>query len=303
MIASLTVKILFLIGAGYLAARCGILGQEGRNALSALLVNMILPISMLSSSQDTFSYKNVKELLLVGIIALAYYLLMFVLAALVRRIFDIEDSVWLMGMLLVTFANTGFVGMPLVKELAGDTGMLYGAVYNVVFDLLYFSYGIFLLEGRGKAGSIKAVVKSPVIWASVASVILYVMPFRLPALAKECLVMVSDLMMPISMLVIGSQLSQMHFSDIFRNKTAYFFSFLRMLVIPAATYVIMVLLNMPARVTAVVVLLGAMPSGSLNVIMAEKYQIEPRLATATVMQNTWMMIVTLPLVMCLLNAE
>ena len=54
--------------------------------------------------------------------------------------------------LLIAFANTGFVGLPVLTQLIGESGMLYGAIYNCVFDILYFSYGLYLLVGREGCG-------------------------------------------------------------------------------------------------------------------------------------------------------
>lgn len=41
--------------------------------------------------------------------------------------------------------------------------------------------------------------------------------------------------------------------------------------------------------------LREMPSGSLNVVMAQKYKNNPEFAATTIMQNTILMIVTLPI--------
>ncbi len=295
MVLTLMFKILFLMGIGYLATKVGVLDKSGRHSLSELLVNIILPVSMLASSQDEFSGENLKGIALIGIIALLYYLVVFEGFKIAGKVFRIAHDERVISTLIVAFANTGFVGLPLVKELAGQTGMLYGAIYNVIFDLLYFSYGISLLKSDGKGNSVKAVLANPIIWISILAVVLYIAPFRFPSFLTESLELVSDTMMPISMFIIGSEICGMDIVSILKNKTAYLLSFLRMLLIPAVTFLTMYLLKIDSVVAMVAVMLSAMPSGSLNVIMAEKYNKHPELAAVTVMQNTIIMIVTLPL--------
>ena len=52
-------------------------------------------------------------------------------------------------------------------------------------------------------------------------------------------------------------------------------------------------MNYEVMVTATI--LAAMPSGSLNVIMGQKYNNNAQFAVKVVMQNTIIMIVTLPI--------
>ena len=102
-------------------------------------------------------------------------------------------------------------------------------------------------------------------------------------------------MMPVSMLVIGAEIAGMNIRTVIGHKSAYSVSMLRMILFPILTYVVMKIINVDFEVRATAVILAAMPSGSLNVIMAQKYKNNIEFATSAVMQNTILMVLTLPL--------
>ncbi len=67
-----------------------------------------------------------------------------------------------------------------------------------------------------------------------------------------------------------------------------------MILLPLIVFGFMYVLKVDREVAMTIVILTAMPSGTLNVIMSRKYDKYPEYATITIMQNTLSMIVTLP---------
>ena len=49
------------------------------------------------------------------------------------------------------------------------------------------------------------------------------------------------------------------------------------------------------QAASTIIILSAMPSATLNVIMGQKYDNNPKFAACAIMQNTLIMLVTLPL--------
>lgn len=296
IILSLTIKIFILLFIGILACKLGFLDDKVKSGLSGLLINIILPVSMLASSQQKFDSTKLVGMGQVAVIAFGYYMVVFAVGIAVCRAFKVERAMRTITILLVAFANTAFLGIPILMEIAGETGMLLAVIFNCVFDLLYFSVGMYMLK---KENDIKDLLKNPMIWISVLTVILYVIPYRVSTVIVDAMNTLGSTMMPISMLIIGAQLCHMDLRIVVRDKRVYFMSFLRMLLIPFVSLIIMRVLNVPYEVGITIVILNAMPSGSMNVIMAEHYDTHPEFATATVMQNTLLMLITLPAFMYL----
>ncbi|MDD6243917.1 MAG: AEC family transporter [Roseburia hominis] len=293
LVFGLTVKILILMAVGFAGKKCGLIDEVCKEKLSGLLVNLLMPVCMLVSSQQTFRMERLRGAAVVALIAAVYYGVAFAVGMCAGKAAGFERKKRVIFTLLIAFANTGFVGLPVLTQLIGESGMLYGAIYNCVFDILYFSYGLYLLVGREGCG-VRGLFSNVMIWVAVATVVIYMMPWRFPAVVTEALGMLGDTMMPVSMLIIGAEIAEMDLRTILTDRSAYGVSLLRMVVFPAATLLTMRVLGVDYEVAATAVVLGAMPSGSLNVIMAQKYHTHPAFAATAVMQNTILMIVTLP---------
>ena len=292
---NLTAKICILMLIGFVGRKAGLFDDVCKEKLSNILVNLLLPVNMLVSSQQVFKMSLLKGVGMVALIAIIYYVVALTLGNLLGRFFRYESKKSAVFTLLITFANTGFLGMPFLAQVLGDTGVLYGAVYNCVFDLLYFSYGIYIIGGKeGNESGKKGLLSNPLIWVAVATVIIYVLPFRAPEVVTDTLGCLADAMLPVSMLIIGAEIAGIRFKSIVTDKSSYIASLLRMVLIPAVTLILMKLTCVAYEVAVTVVLLSAMPSASLNVVMAQKYKNNPEFAATTIMQNTILMIATLP---------
>ena len=117
----------------------------------------------------------------------------------------------------------------------------------------------------------------------------------MPAVMTDSLNLVGNCMMPVSMIIIGAEIANMNIRQVLTDKASYGVSLIRMLIIPSITLGIMKLFNVNYEVMVTATILAAMPSGSLNVIMGQKYNNNAQFAVKVVMQNTIIMIVTLPI--------
>lgn len=148
---------------------------------------------------------------------------------------------------------------------------------------MYFSYGIYIISGKDnkEAGKIN-LLNNPLIWIAVVTIIIYVLPWRAPEVVTDTLGCLADTMMPISMLIIGAEIAEIDFKSIITDKSAYAVSLIRIVFIPTVTFVLMKLIGVKFEVAATVVILSAMPLGSLNVVMAQKYKNNPEFAAVAI---------------------
>lgn len=296
---SLTIKIGILIAIGFASGRARIIDQSAREKMSDILIKILLPVSMIASSQQEFSISNAGGALEILVFAFIYYIIMFGSGIWILKLLGRDKRRMAIEILLVTFANTAFLGIPILSEIEGDVGVLYAVIFNCVFDLVYFSIGMYMLQEtvleQKSYFKITHLLRDPLTWVAIITIFLYIFPYRFPRIVTESLDSLGSAMMPVSMLIIGAQIAGMNYRELFVNRRAYILSFMKMLIIPMIVLIIMRLIGANMEITSTMVILSAMPSGSLNIIMAEKYRIEPELATATVMQTTLVMLFTLPL--------
>ena len=122
LVVGLTLKIFIIMAIGFGAKKFGIIDEQCKDKMSSLLVNLLLPVSMLTSSQQAFNMENLKGVVLIAVITVLYYVVTIVVGGFVGKIFGMDDAKSAMFTLLVAFANTGFVGLPILGTVAGKTG-------------------------------------------------------------------------------------------------------------------------------------------------------------------------------------
>lgn len=304
-IISLFLQLFVLIIIGYVTAKIGIFTNDMKSSLSAFLLNVALPLSIINSSQTEFSSEALSGFIICLVVGMVYMVGTILLVPRLLYKFKVRPDKARSAAMLLSFSNAAFMGFAITQELYGETGLLYAVGYNISFNLVLFSLGISLIsgeEGFNIKAFLKKIVTTPAMVAAIASLILYLIPFRFPAVIDDALSSASGMLMPASVLIVGCELAQIKFSKILLSKASYILSVFRLIVIPLATCGILMLLRVDPLAIAVCTLLNAMPAGTTNVILASQYNSAPEFtAIATTQTMIWMLIVT-PLLINLVNS-
>lgn len=195
---------------------------------------------------------------------------------------------------LSVLPNAGFVGMPIIKAVYGDEGILFLAAFLVGFNLVLWTLGVALFE--------KITVRSlhnllnPGLIASVAGMILFIFRIRLPHFLSSTVTQLGSLTTPVSMLLLGARLDQITKEKLLCTKL-WASCALKLLVFPLLTLLLMRLLGIEPVLTGITVLAMAMPSASVAQLLAEKYEDDIGLAVAGVSASMMICILTIPLVL------
>ena len=290
-------KIFIMMGVGYFLRRRNIITVQIKQALNFMIVNVFLPFSILVSGNSAFSREMSHSLLLLAGLTLVYYVVSMAFGMGLGKVLHMEDQRARIFVLLQSFANVGFMGIPLTEELFGTTGTLVAVVYNLAFDVIFFTYGMHYISHGGKM-NLKALLGNVVAISAIASVVLYCSPVRMPGLLEDSLRMMGSCTTPLSMIVVGCNLAEVKLLDVLKSRDAYLVSILRLVIYPVLFWAAAVALHL--EVTAAGILLTALPSAATNVIAAEERGCAPEFAAQAVVQSMVFMIVTVPVVMMIL---
>lgn len=280
----LLLQIALMLGLGFFLYRRGLIKDDFKKALSDFLLDVVLPISVLSSCQTPFSADRVSGMGITLVVSLLYYLLTLGAAHLIIRRVASGDVRIPVFMACVVFANVGFLGFPFAQSLLGSEGVLYAAIYNFSFNIFMFTYGKILLGGS-KQISLREALLSPLNIASAVAIAVFLSPFRLPAPVADAFSSVGDMMVPLSMIIIGCNLSAFNPRRILLEPMYWAASAARLLLLPGLMLGVLWLCHLPYALATLLVLLTAMPSGSLNVIFAERYNHAPLQASGIVLHS------------------
>lgn len=292
-------KIFIMMGVGYFLRRRNIITVQIKQALNFMIVNVFLPFSILVSGNSAFSREMSHSLLLLEGLTLVYYVVSMAFGMGLGKVLHMEDQRARIFVLLQSFANVGFMGIPLTEELFGTTGTLVAVVYNLAFDVIFFTYGMHYISHGGKM-NLKALLGNVVAISAIASVVLYCSPVRMPGLLEDSLRVMGSCTTPLSMIVVGCNLAEVKLLDVLKSRDAYLVSILRLVIYPVLFWAAATALHLEPEVTAAGILLTALPSAATNVIAAEERGCAPEFAAQAVVQSMVFMIVTVPVVMMIL---
>lgn len=296
-------KVFALILSGYFLNRKKVLDSRVNAGLSALIVYLTDPALIISSicHVDPSGKGDVLRLLLLGI---GIYLLLPVIAWILVRLFRIPRNKRGAFSLLLIFANTGFMAIPVLKSLYGDVVVFYSSILNLPFSLMIFSYGLYLMSkdsGQGLTLSWKKFI-SPGILSSVLALIIYFCGLTLPDFLVEALSFVGDTTPPLSMILLGSILAEYPAKNLFGDKKLNLMMVLKLTLIPALIFPLAywVFRGDPAMVGFTTLTFG-MPSATLNAMLCKQYGGDTRTAVVGVVFSTALSMLTIPLMYWLIT--
>ncbi len=291
------IKIVVAVTLGFILRKAKVIDERMQKGLSDILLLAILPFSILASSNYEKTPEVSEGMLITLVAALIYYFVSLVLMRLLSKKLPFEEKEKRVFVTMTVFANTGFVGFPLMSALYGNSGLLMAVVFNLAYNLFMYTYGIHLLSG--KTGSLKSLLLNPVNIASVAAILIFVSPFRFNSYVSGPVDLIAAMTVPLSMIIIGSNLAAMPFVKIVSDPKSYLISFVRLVLFPGLVlggmYLAFVNTSMTPETAAVTVLMCALPCGSMNVILSEKYDCAPEFAARATVQSMLLCMATLPL--------
>ncbi len=214
-----------------------------------------------------------------------------------------------------TFSNCAFVGIPFIEMFTdyNSQATMYIIIFNVVFNILVWTLGAYLITQDKSQISIKKALLNPCSVGAVIGFLLFLFPqiniFNMEAVKElqQIVVFSGSMTAPLSMLIVGVRMAEIPPKKLFCDKNIYFAAFARLLLSAGLTY----LLILPFKLTGVFandiyvllapVIAMSMPPAASIVAFAEKYDGEKELATASYAVGTLLSIITLPIVLVLIT--
>ena len=290
------VIILFLIMlVGIYARKKGILNQETDKKLSDFLLNITLPCLILSS----FNYEFSQDMLVNARMIFIYSVIVHFALIFVSGIFSYKYKGGPKAVLrfATIFSNCGFMGYPVLEGLFGKLGVFYGSIFNIPFNLFMLSYGTMLYTGKRDIRTLKAALKHPGIIATVLGLLMFTFSISFPSPLTKALTSVGSMTTPLSMIIVGSMLAEIKFKEIFSGFLVYYASFVRLIIAPLVTIIILKLLHADRLLFQISVTIETMPVAVIATVLAEKYGADTKLASRCIFISTLISMITIPIIL------
>lgn len=292
---------LILIIFGILAVKFGILDEHSLGSVSKLVMRMALPAYIFINTAEGATRQGLAESLMVIPLAIALYLMLFLLSLLLEKVFHLKGNRGHVFRAIVMFGNVGFMGIPLVVELYPDTALLYISLFTILDQGLFWTYGVSLtkpVSEQKEKISLKNLknLLSPALVAIVGATVLVLLNIHLPKLLTTTLSKLGTASMPLSLLYIGGMLSMTDVRKVLRCGELYAEIGLKMLVLPIVFFLVMKLCQVPMDMAGTMTFLTGLPAINMVAMLSKNNGSDGDYAVCAVMMTTLACLVTLPLV-------
>ena len=286
-------QMFLLAGIGFILFKTGKISQEGSKALGNILIYLVLPAVIINGFLIERTAEHMAGILYSACCAAVLLLLSILISRLVFR----KDAV---AAFAGAFSNPGFFGIPLIIASVGQEAVFYVACFIAFLNIGQWSYGVSILTGQPIRQGLqpKKLIKAPFIVAILIGLVLFFTQIRLPDPVKGCLTTVAALNTPLAMFTVGIYLAQTDILRMFKRRSVYLVSLVRLIVIPLVSLLLLTLLPGSLHSMKLALLLAsACPVGSNVAVYAQLHGRDYPYAVETVIISTLFSVLSIPLLM------
>ena len=308
-LVSKILSLLVLVGAGVVLVKTKLLKKEDSVALSKISVFLLSPCVIVSSFSMKVDGKAGQSLLLCFFYAILANFLFLFLGTLLRKPLHLSP----VEEMSMEYTNCGNFVLPIVASVLGEEYLLYVSAYITVYNLLVWTHGIHLFQGKAeqtkeeksKENAFLKILFNPNILAILFGVFLFFTKVSLPAPISLAISDLGKMIGPISMLITGIILGSMSFKKILSYRRIYMVTAFRLLFFP---FIYLLLISVLSRIDGfldnpvlfLVTFLSAMAPAAANVSQfAILYGKEEEYASCINIFTTLCTIISMPILVYL----
>lgn len=295
-----------LVGCGYLAGRLGLVTQASSVALNQFVYAFALP-AMLFVAVYRGSLDEILNGSFLAVVILATLATAFAGFALSHFVSGAPPAESTMRGLNASFANTGYLGIPLVTVAYGERAALPAALATVATNIVSFALAIVCLElfvdprRGGVRRAISGVARSPLIWPIALAILLVALQVKVPLPLERFATLLAAAAGPCALFAIGLFVSQLSIraGAAASWQTSVLKLVLHPLLMAALAYYVLSIDPFWAKIAVVC---ASLPLGATAFVLAQRYKLlEAETSTGAVI-STAASVLTVSLVMALLAA-
>ncbi len=296
-----TMGLLFItMAVGFGARKIKVVDESFMPNLSRIVITVFQPCLILASVANKEKLLGNMEVLSLTGIALLCYAVLLGLALVLPRLFGLKTDQGIYRFMFI-FANIGFMGYPVVESLFGTAATFYVTIFVLIFSVLLFTLGSFLLSGdKSHIGLSVELFKKPTIYACILAYVVYCCEIPIPTAVADACTYLGALTTPCSMVLIGCALGDTPLKGILGSPKLYGMLLLKMMIVPVVLYFALRPFVADPLILGVVTVLFAMPVATNATMMATVYGGNVSLASTGVLVSTVCSVGTIPLLMGLL---
>lgn len=285
--------LLIMIGAGFFAARTGMMDEHTNNQMSNMIVNIFNPLLIFSSAANAAGMVSKDSMILVGMIAAGMFLILIAAGWILSPLFEKEPQQRKIFQMMFIFSNLGFIGIPVVTSILGAQYVVYVTEFVLIYTFVFYTYGIALMDGSFSLSSMKAMVNPGTIFG-LAALCIIIFEIPMPGFLKTASTYLGNVTSPMALMAVGFTLAQSDWKKIFGQPRLYVFSVVKLLILPLFLLPLLKMVTDDAQLIPVCTVMLGMPIGNMPLILGNQRGMDVSACGAAIILTTILCVFTVP---------
>lgn len=300
------VTLFAIVGVGYAAKKLNLMNETFDKALSKVIINLALPSMILGSVLTAEELPSFENILLTFLLSCASYAVVVLIAYILTAVMRISIGHRGVFKFMLTFGNVGFIGFPVLSAIFGQQALIYAAVFNLPFNFLVFTVGIWFLtqdnQESQKSQTTWKTFLSPAIISCVVAIICTLLGVHSVPVLGDSFETLGSLTTPAALLIIGSSLANMPVRDLIGGFRLWMASLFRLLVIPLCIWSIFHFFVNDPLLLAVIVVISGMPVATNGTMLCYQYGGDSKTMAQGTFVTTVLAMISIPILVAILSA-
>ncbi len=302
----MAVLAIFMI-IGFAVAKLKVVGKDASGVLSKLENTVFIPALVMGTFMSNFTAEKLGATWRILLFSTVIVLIVIPIAVLCAKIASKDNYIRNIYTYGLTFANFGFMGIPIVSALFPEYEMYY-IIFTLPLWTFIYVWGVpSLLMGEDNHSlkdKLKALV-NPMFIALLIGALIGISGIKMPDFITSVVDTCGDCMSPIAMIITGITFANMDIKKVLGNKGLYFITFVRLVVLPLVFGGIYTLgvklfsLDIPAYYFVCMLCSQAMPLGLNTVVIPAAYGKDTSVAAGMALVSHLISVITIPIILTL----
>lgn len=288
--------LLIMIGAGYFVTKKGMLDAHTNNQMSDLIVNIFNPMLVLASAANSVGQISLAAMKLAGIIAVGMFLAFIITGMVLSPLFEKDRELRKIFQLMFVFSNVGFIGIPVISSIFGAEYVVYVSEFMLVYTLVFYTYGIALMDGKFSKDSLRAMVNPGTI-AGLLAMAVILFEIQLPEFLNTAVTYLGNVTSPMALVAVGFALADSDIKKVFCQPRLYLFSVVKLLVLPLLLLPLLRFAVGTSDLLSVCMVMFGMPVGNMPLILGNQRGLDVTACSAAIILSTVLCVLTVPVLL------
>ena len=288
-----------LIAIGFVAQRIKLLSNAVIDAMSSMVVRLILPCMVCTTVVNGATIEGVFSKIPFFVCSFLMIGILLVIAFVSSKLMRMRPPTSYINMAVIGFPNTGFIGYPLLLAMFPETGALAVAVYVIVDQVTFWSIVPVLTKPQIslKEISLKKLINPPFI-SLLIGLILISLNIHPSNVAWNTITDVGSTSKFFALIYIGADIGRKGFKSIVKRPKVFLTIPIKLIIAPVVVFFVLKALGvLTSEELLMITTLSMLPSMVVGCMLAAQNGSDDEYATAGLIVTTLCSMVTMPLVM------